>query len=307
MPTGNNQAIPVNGNWTELPTATTNAGSALTSIYSSIQADSSQPGGWEVSNAVDNNDQTFWHSRYDPTDPLPHGVVIEFNANYLINGLWYLPRQDGSLNGHIGSFVISTSPDGGTFTTAASGTWTADHTPKQIFFEARNARSIRITAQSEAQGANYQWSSAAEFRVLSNALPRDSWSVSADSQETVDAGHTASSAIDGDGATYWHTPYHGASLPSFPHYFIIDQHHRVGVAGLSYLPRQDLTTAGTPFPYGRIGDYSIEYSNDNINWTVAATGTWSDDASIKNVYFTTVIAQYFRLVGKSEAGNRGPW
>lgn len=52
---------------------------------------------------------------------------------------------------------------------------------------------------------------------------------------------------------------------------------------------------------------SLACSPDGTTYTTVAIGTWIDDATLKTTTFTPFTARYVRIVGLSEAGNRGPW
>ncbi|KAG9240068.1 carbohydrate-binding module family 32 protein [Calycina marina] len=122
-----------------------------------------------ASNAGDGNATTFWHSQYSPTVvPLPHWAIVDLGADTFINGLSYLPRQDGNLNGNIGQYIIETSTNTSTWTTVTTGAFMDDNSKKYAGFSAVTARYIRITALTEA-GNRGNWSSAAEFGY--NAAP----------------------------------------------------------------------------------------------------------------------------------------
>ena len=84
-----------------------------------------------------------------------------------MNGLSYQPRQDGGSNGNIGQHTVSLSTDGETWEQVAFGAFLNDKTTKRSFFSNATARYVRLTAQSEAQGSNLQFSSAAELQVYS--------------------------------------------------------------------------------------------------------------------------------------------
>lgn len=270
-----------------------------------VVADSYQAGN-EPTKVLDGNSTTFWHTQFNPNNPaLPHTITIDMKSSYLVNGLSYLPRQDGSKNGNIGQHTIQLSLDGTNFgTPVASGTYLSDSSLKQTFFGSKPARYVRLTAQSEAQGVGNPWSSAAEIQIFSGpdpTLPRDNWKVSVDSAEPPPLFHSAANAVDGSTTTYWHTQYSGTS-PGFPHTFTIDQGSAVSVSGLTYLPRPVSTGVN-----GRIGSYSIQYSSDGQSWSTATSGSWSDNAEAKLAEFGPISARYFRLTALSEAGNRGPW
>ncbi|KAJ3563332.1 hypothetical protein NPX13_g8239 [Xylaria arbuscula] len=133
-----------------------------------VQADSAQPGN-EAAKAIDGNSSTFWHSAYSPTiAPLPHYFQVDMKKSYAINGVSYQPRQDGNSNGNIGQHTVTVSNDGTTWSNPVQyGAWLNDKTTKSTFFSNTTARYVRVTAQSEAQGANNPWSSIADLNILS--------------------------------------------------------------------------------------------------------------------------------------------
>ena len=88
--------------------------------------------------------------------------------SYVINGISYQPRQDGSSNGNIGQHSVTVGNDGTTWSSPVQyGTFLNDKTTKSTFFSNITARYVRITAQTEAQGANNPWSSIADLNILS--------------------------------------------------------------------------------------------------------------------------------------------
>src|SRR5258708_17156187 len=264
-----------------------------------------QGGGYTASNAIDGASTTFWHSNYTPTAvPLPHSITIDMHATNYVSGLTYLPSQDGISNGNIGRYSISVSRDGANWgAPVATGTWADDNTLKTAVFGGVSCRYVRLTALTEA-GNRGPYTSAAEIGLLGDppigpALPRDGWTVSADSQES--ATDAASNVLDGNGTTIWHTAYTG-TVPPLPHNITIDMHSMHVISGLSYLPRQDDSLNGT------IGQYSVSVSSDGLNWgSPVASGTWADDHTEKYAVFTRISARFVRLTVLSEAGNRGPW
>jgi galactose oxidase len=271
-----------------------------------ITADSSQTSaGNDISKAFDDDINTFWHTAWDPADvPLPHNVVMDMGNQYVVSGFVYTPRQDGLTNGNIGTHTIATSVDGQTWTTVAQGTWVNDQTIKTTSFTAIIARYVRLTATSEASNTGKQWSSAAELNVLTNphaTLQRTNWVVSASSAQLNPQSYAASYAIDNSPNTIWHTQYLNGNQP-FPHYYHIDTGAASSVGGFSYLPR--LVATGTN---GRIGQYQIQKSLDDITWTTVVSGTWADTAAMKYAEWTPTTARYWRLIAFTEAGNRGPW
>lgn len=97
----------------------------------------------------------------------------------------------------------------------------------------------------------------AELELLDaagNEIPREAWSViHATSEETGDDGN-AENVFDLQPTTIWHSRWKGVK-PKHPHAIAIDLGAVREVAGLRYLPRQDL-------PNGRIKDYRLFVSED---------------------------------------------
>ncbi len=87
--------------------------------------------------------------------------------SYVVNGVSYQPRQKGGSNGNIGQHTIALSDDGEAWAQVAFGAYLNDASTKRTFFSNATARYVRLTAQSEAQGAGDQWSSVAELNVYS--------------------------------------------------------------------------------------------------------------------------------------------
>jgi galactose oxidase len=267
-------------------------------------AASDQQSGYPASFAIDGNSDTFWHSEYSPrTMPLPHSITIDMHAVHWVSGLTYLPRQDGVSNGFIGRYSISVSRDGKHWgSPVATGTWADDSTLKTAVFGGVFTQYVRLTALTEA-GNSGPYTSVAELTLLGEpslgpALPRNGWTVSADSQA---GGYPAKNVLDGDGLTIWSTAFSGA-VPPLPHYITINMHGTHTVSGLEYLPRQDGNDNGN------IGRYSISVSANGRSWgKPVATGTWTDDESEKYAVLKPRSARYVRLTALTEAGDDGPW
>ncbi len=123
----------------------------------------------EAAKAIDGNTGTIWHTQWMPTTvALPHTITLDMKKSYNVNGLTYLPRQDGNSNGNIGQHLIQISLDGTTWTTTASGSYLDDSSLKRTPFTPVPARYVRMIAQTEAGGRG-PWTSAAEINVLAAA------------------------------------------------------------------------------------------------------------------------------------------
>jgi hypothetical protein len=84
-----------------------------------IAADSEAPG-YPASNAIDGDESTFWHTRWQPApDPLPHSIVVDMGRDVSIKGVTVLPRQDGVTQGRIANCEIYCENDPKTWGTPA--------------------------------------------------------------------------------------------------------------------------------------------------------------------------------------------
>jgi hypothetical protein len=84
---------------------------------------------------------------------------------YLVDGLTYLPRQDGNVNGTILGYELYVSTDGVTWGTAViAGTFASDTTAKTVRFIAKSGRYVKLVALSEINGQ--LWASAAEVNIF---------------------------------------------------------------------------------------------------------------------------------------------
>ncbi|KAI4256573.1 MAG: hypothetical protein L6R42_006136 [Xanthoria sp. 1 TBL-2021] len=124
--------------------------------------------------ALDGDNNTFWHTRWDPeTDAPPHFFNIDLGQVYNLTSFTYLPRQDDFKNGNIGRWQISLSADGETWR-LLNDTFSDDEQLKTVDFihnaQPAPARFLNLTAYTEA-GSRGSWSSAAEFNLFDVVLP----------------------------------------------------------------------------------------------------------------------------------------
>lgn len=107
-------------------------------------------------------------------------------------------------------------------------------------------------------------------------------------------GYEGVKAIDGDPATAWHTPW-GAGSPGFPHEIQLRLKTERPVAGLRYLPRQDVAN-------GYIAKYEVYVSSDGQDWgQPVAKGKFEKGPAEQLVRFEKpVTGRYVRLVALSD-------
>ncbi|MFF4497137.1 TIM-barrel domain-containing protein [Streptomyces sp. NPDC001546] len=124
-------------------------------------------------NAFDGDPATLWHTAWSTGTPaaLPHEIRIDLGARYAVDGLRYLPRQDGGVNGRIGGYEIYVSDsttDWGS--PAATGTLPDTAASSSVTFASRTGRYLRLRALTAAGGRG-PWTSAAEITLTGRASP----------------------------------------------------------------------------------------------------------------------------------------
>jgi alpha-galactosidase len=107
-------------------------------------------------------------------------------------------------------------------------------------------------------------------------------------------GYPASAAVDGRQTTIWHDEF--TPQAPLPQAIILDLGATHDVYGVTYQPRLDGTATGT------ITGYRIETSTDGVTYTVAASGTWADDSSLKSATFAGHTARFVRLIATAGDG-----
>ncbi|KAA2261439.1 beta-galactosidase [Solihabitans fulvus] len=117
-----------------------------------------------AANAIDGDPATIWHTRWSPTGAsLPHELQLDLGARYNLDGVGYLPRQDGNANGRIGAYEVFVSDSTTNWgTEVATGTFADTAARKSVYLGSATGRYLRLRALSEAGGRG-PWTSAAEI------------------------------------------------------------------------------------------------------------------------------------------------
>lgn len=266
-----------------------------------VDSQETAAGNYAASNVLDGNLSTIWHTQYSTaTDPPhPHQIQLDLGASYAVTNLYYIPRQDKP-NGRIARYEVYVSNDPNAWGTAvATGTFSNTSAEQTVSFPAKTGRYVRLRTLSEVNGG--PWASAAELNIgVAPRLPQSSMTVRfVDSQETAVPGLLATSALDGNPTTMWHTEYVAAE-PPHPHWVSLDLGRMASVSCLFHLARQDGSANG------RTADYQVRTSTDGTTWSLAAAGTWGNTASERAVCFPARTARYVRFRALSEVLGQ-PW
>ncbi|HEY3413048.1 MAG TPA: glycoside hydrolase family 2 TIM barrel-domain containing protein [Armatimonadota bacterium] len=133
-----------------------------------VTADSVEPGEGAVANAIDGDDDTYWHTNWQtkPTG-LPHQIVVDMGETLELIGFTCLPRQ-GMENGRIGRYEFYVSADGKDWGSAvATGAFPNTPDGRTVRFPRPvTARHIKLVALSEVNGNGF--TSLADLNVLAS-------------------------------------------------------------------------------------------------------------------------------------------
>jgi hypothetical protein len=125
---------------------------------------------YKGSNALDGDPDTFWRTGAGTNPPpLPHWILVDLGGILAVDGVAYLPRQDGQTQGTIAQYAVDVSRDGSTWPPpVAEGTWHWE-TPKEQYarFPATEGRYVRLRALTEVSGG--PWTAAAEVGIYAQA------------------------------------------------------------------------------------------------------------------------------------------
>ena len=164
---------------------------------------------------------------------------------------------------------------------------------------------VTVTVTASGEGISHTTTfSLTVTPIPVTVIDRSGWRVLyVDSQETGCINEPATSAIDGNPASMWHTEW-CKSAPPTPHEIQIDLGANYIINGFQYLPRQD------QYSNGNIANYEFYVGTDGANWgTPVSTGTLItsvSDKTQKQVTFTGVTGRYVRLRALTEVSG-GPW
>lgn len=182
-----------------------------------VTADSEQGSG-PIENAFDNNENTFWHSSWNPYIALPATVTIDLGETATVNRFTYLPRQDNNSNGQITQYSLyysMTGEDGDWHAIVENGTWPANTSWKSADFSPVEARYLKFVAiDGTGDNSHDAYACAAEFRIYRDAqgISRLRMSALTENEEAGTASVSAESVRPGESVTFTAAPNEGYSF-----------------------------------------------------------------------------------------------
>jgi len=139
--------------------------------------------GQDASKIIDGNNNSIWHSNWSVSTPLNKlWFMVELTDETAINGIRYLPRQDGTnLNGAYGQheIYVSSKPidqltsdvSSGDWTKVATGSWAKTRDWKSTAFgEMVHAKTVMVVPKTTYGDTENAWGSGAEFRVTAGTV-----------------------------------------------------------------------------------------------------------------------------------------
>ena len=138
--------------------------------------DSQQGGNELAANAIDDNENTIWHTQYNPSTPdCPHELVVDMKKTYRITAFAYKGRKDGS-NGRVQRYEVYFSNNPRLWgEPAASGTFSNTSDKQTVNIPSKpEARYMKFLVRSVVDDRAY--ASAAELYVEAEAVvPQIIW------------------------------------------------------------------------------------------------------------------------------------
>lgn len=131
-------------------------------------------------------------------------------------------------------------------------------------------------------------------------LPKEDWELIYVDSEEINYPGLATMAFDNDPSTIWHTKWSTGSDP-YPHEIQVALDTTYRLFEFQLLNRQN-------GPNGRIKQYELYISEDNLDWGEAVSeGEFTNTAAPQIITFeNSIIGRYFKLVGLSEV-NGNAW
>lgn len=122
-------------------------------------------------NVLDGNTSTIWHTDWNGSERDVQWIDISLGKEQIVDGLRYLPRQGGGVNGIVTAYEIYISDDNGqTYTKVAEGTWKQNSLWRVASFDAVKATNVKLQVVDAASDKDQLFASAAEIRITKGEL-----------------------------------------------------------------------------------------------------------------------------------------
>lgn len=112
--------------------------------------------------------------------------------------------------------------------------------------------------------------------------------------------HRVENVNDGFTSSIWHTAWRPLASSDKLYAVIESLEDGAKIEAIRYLPRQG---SGDGDGNGRVQEYEVYYSNDNLSWKKLTDGIWKNTEDWKVAEFEPIAAKYFKLVGNRTYGN----
>lgn len=237
-------------------------------------------GGHTPDNTLDNNLDTRWSAEGDGENII---LELEEKTNVQEIGIAFYKGDQ-----RIQYFSIEVSDDGENYHTVYEGESSGKSLDEQIFSVNSEAKYIRIIGQCNNEN---EWNSISEVNVYSDNGSNNQdiivSDVSASSYDERDGGHSASNTRDNDYNTRWSAQGDGESIT------------------LELVENMWVSEIAIAFYKGdqRIQYFSIEVSENGINWTKIFDGQSSGNSIEEQFFAINLKAKYVRIYGQCNSEN----
>jgi hypothetical protein len=233
------------------------------SSWRSTGASSEQEDAYTVAKAFDDDRNTYWHS--DTDGSMPQWFAVDMQGFKRISGFTWVNRTDPEQKAIPKHVKFETSMNGREWTEALDVPELEQSRALQVFPLGRTlvARHFRVTVLSTWNDAPYTyvgevdiyWGDAPEPE---QDIEKHNWTIADSYGDWNDEWAAASSAIDGDPYSPWHTHLIG----DYPYWFIVDFNKQLNVNGILFQNRID-----DPFATNFPKHVKWETSDDLQTWT----------------------------------------
>ena len=236
--------------------------------------------------------------------------MAEFNAmgklyaglmpNQPPNGVIVLPVEDPKVI-NIGHFVefsgTGSDPDGDTITyqwdfgdpdvNAAYANEATQAYPGLVQFDNPGTYFVSLTVADAEDVDPSPATRQIQVKYNSIDLPKYDWTVSCISEETQYADQGCDNIIDGNPASYWNTQW--GVVTNYPHWVILDLDGMYNIDEIIYTPRPNKSA-------GRIKDYELYISDNNIDWNLVKSGTLLDTYAVQSILISRTTGNFVKIV-----------